>query len=473
MTKKRKYFKKNKKFLFFSASWFIIGFCFTAVFLTSFLFISIQFIYKNKSFEGVFVEKTYVGGKTKEEIKRIFDKKNSIVENSTFTFSYEDKNATVSAQKINIGYDSKLITEQAISIGKTRNTLTNFYIILDAYINGIYLPPSYTFSNEKLKEELGEIHEEIYSEPIEALFTVESNKVVAFKESADGKTIDYDSLNEILGERVKDITKSNKEQHFKINIPVKTLKPKMTTEEVNNLGIVEIVGQGISFFRGSIQNRIHNIGLAASKMNGILIAPGEVFSFNNTVGDISKDTGFKEAYVIQNGKTILGDGGGVCQVSTTLFRAAVNAGLPIKERYPHAYRVYYYEQDSFPGMDATVFHPNVDLKFKNDMKNHILIQTIVDYNNLSLTFLLYGKKDDRVVNISKPVITKQTSPPQPIYQDDSELPKDTIKQIEHEAPGANVYFTRTVTKNGEKPVQETFYSNYRPWAAVYLKGTKE
>src|SRR5205085_743367 len=128
---------------------------------------------------------------------------------------------------------------------------------------------------------------------------------------------------------------------------------------------------------------------------GVLIAPGQVFSFSKAIGEVSSFTGYKQAYVIENGKTVLGDGGGVCQVSTTLFRAALNAGLPIVERHPHAYRVQYYEEDSGPGIDAAVYVPSVDLKFKNDTGHHILIQAYADVENLRLTFDLYGANDGR------------------------------------------------------------------------------
>ena len=169
----------------------------------------------------------------------------------------------------------------------------------------------------------------------------------------------------------------------------------------------------------------------------------------------------------------MGDGGGVCQVSTTLFRAALAAGLPITERHQHAYRVGYYEEDSGPGIDAAVYSPSVDLKFKNDTGGHILIQSYVDRVNMRITFQLYGTKDGREVNISTPVILSQSPAPEPLYQDDPNLPKGEIKQVDFAAAGANVYFTRSVKKDGKITISDKFVSNYRPWQAVFLRGTKE
>jgi vancomycin resistance protein YoaR len=234
-----------------------------------------------------------------------------------------------------------------------------------------------------------------------------------------------------------------------------------------------MIGFGKSDFSGSINERIHNLILAASKFNGVLIAPNKVFSFNETVGDISSLSGYKPAYIIKDGKTILGDGGGVCQVSTTLFRAALNAGLPIVERHAHAYRVHYYENDSKPGLDATVFSPYVDLKIKNDTPAYILIQTEVDKKNNLLFFYLFGKKDQREVNLSPITVWDVVSPPEPKYQDDPTLKKGTIKQIEWAAWGAKSSFNYKVTKKGEIIFEKTFFSSYRPWPAVFLVGTAD
>jgi vancomycin resistance protein YoaR len=243
------------------------------------------------------------------------------------------------------------------------------------------------------------------------------------------------------------------------------------TEEVNDLGIKELLGRGISYFRGSIASRIHNIQIASSRLNGILIPPGETFSFNQTLGEVSQATGYKEAYIIKEGRTILGDGGGVCQVSTTFFRATLDAGLPIIERAPHAYRVYYYEQNSQVGVDATVWEPSPDLKIKNDTPAHILVQAYVNPSQYRLTFEFYGTSDGRKATISKSRIWDQTPPPPDLYQDDPTLPTGTTKQIDWSAWGAKVAFDWKVERGGEILQERTFYSSYRPWQAVFLRGT--
>ena len=456
-----------------SAYWFAVGFILSSALLASAVLFYFQFTYKNRVIPGVFVDNVYIGEKTKSEIEKIFSEKNEVIGKNTFIFATDGLEATVSAKTLNIGYDINLIREQSINLAKTKNLLSDTYIILSSYINGEFLSPSYTFNRASLEKELDSIQESIYQEPVDAQFKVSNNRVVAFRESSNGKTINFEELEGKLRQSIPDLIKNKKSNIARVDIPIRITEPNVTTKEANDLGIVEIIGEGKSTFFGSIPNRAHNIFLAASRISGILVAPNEEFSFNKALGDISKFTGYKEAYIIQNGKTVLGDGGGVCQVSTTLFRAILNSGLPITERHAHAYRVGYYEQDSPPGFDATVFSPSVDLKFKNDTGTHILIQSYVDPSNMSLTFTLFGKKDGRQVSISKPIITNVSAAPAPLYQDDPNLQKGIVKQVDFAAPGGRSQFSRTVTKEGKVIISDTFVSSYRAWQAIFIRGTKE
>ena len=294
-------------------------------------------------------------------------------------------------------------------------------------------------------------------------FNSTSGRVSAFQPAQEGRELDIEKTTTFIqlalgGERSKTIT-----------LPVKTIEPKIKTSEVNDLGIKELLGRGISHFAGSIPNRIYNVGLTATRINGVLIPPNSTFSFNNTVGDITEATGFKKAYVIKEGRTVLDDGGGVCQDSTTLFRAVLNAGLPVVKRTAHAYRVGYYEQGFPPGLDATVFYPSVDFQFKNDTGHHILIQAAV--TGTTLTIDLYGSSDGRESSLTTPVITDHTPAPPELRQDDPTLPKGTIKQVDWAAAGAKVSFERTVKRGEETLINETWKSNYKPWQAIYLVGT--
>lgn len=469
--------KKTKETYFVkimsSVFWFLTGVTLATFFLTSFVYAFFRIAYRNVVYPGVTINNIDFGGKTSKQVMDYFEKKNDLAGNTFFSLMYEDKAATVSAREINLGYDSKLLAIQAIGIGRSKDYFSDISIILQAYTNGVYLKPSFTYSEEKLKEKIDPIVKGVEKKPIDAQFKFENNRVTTFKPSKDGLSVDIPELIKQISSKSNIAVSSNKQKIITINIPTKIAKPSITTDEVNDLGIKELIGTGTSLFQHSIQNRIYNVTLASTRLNGILIKPGEIFSFNNALGDISSFTGYQQAYIIQNGRTVLGDGGGVCQVSTTLFRAALDAGLPITERWAHAYRVGYYEQDSGPGLDATVYSPINDLKFKNDTENYILMQTEIDPTILKLTFYLYGTNDGRISTVNKPVILSQSPPPPPLYQDDPTLSKGVVKQVDFAAYGANVYFTRQVTKNGKVIISDKFVSNYKPWQEVYLRGTKE
>lgn len=466
---KKKHVKKASSVIF----WFSTGALISLFLILSFSYIVFQNLYKEKIYPGIKINGVDFGRKTEAEIKNYFTQKNAKVGDAAFIFNFEDEVATVSAKEIDFGYDEILLAYQAMSIGRSYDPITNISLIFQAYTTGVELSPAYKYSEEKLYSRLNPIIEKVNEEPIEAVFTFENGRVTEFKPSRDGREIDKNELNQQLLSKARLILNYTSQKIVIIPIPIKIINPNLTTDKVNKMGIKELIGTGTSLFQHSIENRIYNINLAASRLNGILVAPGETFSFAKAIGDVSSFTGYKQAFVIQNGKTVLGDGGGVCQVSTTLFRAALNGGLPIEERNAHAYRVSYYEQDSPPGIDATVYVPSVDLRFRNDTSHHILIQTLVDPGELRLTFNLYGTGDGRISEITTPIVTSVVPAPEPKYEDDPTLPKGQTKQVDFAAAGAKVSFSRTVTKNGKVLISETFNSNYRPWQAIYLRGTKE
>lgn len=455
------------------AFWFSTGAVIALFLISSFSYIAFQHYYKEKIYPGIKINGVNFGQKSRTEVTSYFVEKNTEASNASFVFTFENKSATLSAKDIDFGYDEKLLTEQALSIGRSNDPITNLSLIFQAYTVGIDLSPAYRFSEEKLYEKLDPLIKDINEKPVEAVFTFENGRVTEFKASSDGREVNKQELGQQIISKAKLILNYTSQKIVIIPIPITKLKPSLTTDKVNQMGIKELIGVGTSLYQHSIESRVYNVGLAASRINGILIPPGKTFSFAEAVGDVSSLTGYKQAYVISGGKTVLGDGGGVCQVSTTIFRAALNAGLPIVERHPHAYRVGYYEEDSPPGIDATVYVPSVDFKFKNDTGHHILIQTINDPVEQRLTFMLYGTSDGRISNITTPVITSQSPAPEPRYEDDPSLPKGQIKQIDFAAAGAKTSFSRTVTKNGKVIISETFNSNYRPWQAVFLRGTKE
>lgn len=307
-------------------------------------------------------------------------------------------------------------------------------------------------------------------DPIDAVFKFQNGQVTEFKPAQNGIIVNPDSLSQEIMASFINLEKSNEKQE-KLIPSFESIEPKIKNSDVNDLGIKELLGKGTSTFWHSSAIRNINIIKGSSIVNRILVAPGDTFSFVKSLGEVSLAAGYKQAYIIRQGKTELDVGGGVCQVSTTLFRAMLDAGLNITERKNHAYRVSYYEEDSKPGFDATVFIPSPDLKFVNDTAHHVLIQSVLDMDNRRLTYEIYGTSDGRKVNISNYRQWDSTPPPPDVWIDDPTLPAGKVVKDEQAIRGLKTAFDWTVTdKDGNILHQKTFQSNFAAWAAVYRRG---
>jgi vancomycin resistance protein YoaR len=301
------------------------------------------------------------------------------------------------------------------------------------------------------------------------IFNDETRQLDVMEDSRVGRTLDIDASIATINEAV------TRGEHT-VALVVNEAQPRVAaTTTGQELGITELIWAETSYFYGSSAERIQNIEAAARQYHGILIAPGETFSMGQYLGDVSLENGFAEALIIYGGRTIKGVGGGVCQVSTTLFRAAFNAGFPIVERTPHAYRVSYYEQNAsggvdprLAGLDATVYFPLVDFKFTNDSPYWILMETYMGSG--SLTWKFYSTKDGRSVTYETSGPTDVVSAPAPLFEENPELKKNEMKQVDWAANGADVSVTRTVWKDGAVYFQDTITTHYEPWRAICQYG---
>lgn len=325
--------------------------------------------------------------------------------------------------------------------------------------DGIY----YDINEELLKKLTFELRAIVDNKPRAKVTKFEGDKVLEFNINQEGSVLDESKFRREFRNKLFAGEKT-------MNLPSVKIGSNFSKE---SYGITHLLAEGRSKFLGSINSRVHNLNLAAEKINGTLVAPGEEFSFLNTVGPISSSTGFQTAYIISQGRTVLGEGGGVCQTSTTLFRAILNSGLPITARYPHAYRVGYYEQDAKPGLDASVYYPSLDLKFKNDTDRYILIQAEVDKSKYEMVFYLFGTKDGREVKITEPQLFGYIPAPAPEYVEDKNLKPGEVKQVDFAASGITSTYERVVTKKGEELYKDNFKTTYSPWKAIYLKGPKK
>ncbi len=294
-----------------------------------------------------------------------------------------------------------------------------------------------------------------------------SGSLVTVADSVTGRTLDVTAtLAVIEGAAAGDVPSGRSAE-----LPVLDVRPKIATEDGANLGIVELIGEGVTSYAGSSAAREQNIAVGTAQFDGLLIEPGETFSFNDYLGEVTKEKGYEEGIIIWGNTTKADVGGGLCQVSSTAFRAAFWAGLPIVERTPHSFRVSYYEPPK--GLDATIYSPYVDLKWSNDTGHYILIQTYVDRDANKVTFRYYGTNPGRTVEMEGPIEANPAPHGPAVYRDDPTLPKGEKKQIEWAKDGLDVTVYRIIKENGVEVRRDTFFSRYLPWQAVYLVGTKE
>lgn len=251
------------------------------------------------------------------------------------------------------------------------------------------------FNGEEIKNYLVSLAPAINRQPVNAVLAYEAGKVKEFALSKDGIVLKID-------ESVLKIKEALVGGEKKISLEIERIKPQITTESIENLGITSLLAKGESDFAGSPKSRVHNIKIGAAKFNGVLLKPGEEFSFNAILGEVDEKGGYLPELVIKQNKTTPEYGGGICQVSTTAFRGAMFAGLEILERAPHSFPVRYYNPQGF---DATVYPPSPDFKFKNDTPAHLLIQTKI--KGTKIFFEFYGTSDGRTVKLDGPRILEQ------------------------------------------------------------------
>ena len=262
-----------------------------------------------------------------------------------------------------------------------------------------------------------------------------------------------------------------------INLQFTEIDPEVTDDMTGeDLGITELIYQDISYFYGSDAARVQNIETASAQFHGLLIAPGETFSMADALGNVSLENGYAEALIIYGDQTIQGVGGGVCQVSTTLFRTAFFAGFPIVERHAHAYRVGYYEyrrdgtkDPNLAGLDATVYVPIVDLKFTNDTGHWLLMETYMG-EYYSLTWKFYSTKDGRTVVWETSGLTNVVEAPEPLYRENEDLEEGEIVKVDYAADGADITITRTVYKDDLVYFADSYYTHFQPWQAIFEYG---
>lgn len=319
-----------------------------------------------------------------------------------------------------------------------------------------------------LAARLAPIAEEINYPPRDATLAWDDG-LYAASEGYAGVEVDLDTL-------ITSVATAAVSEERVVELPLRYTPPTITGTNLDALGITELVATGSSSFVGSSEARARNVLVAAEHVSQALIPPGGTFSFNAALGPITPEQGYVE------GKIIAGDwyasdlGGGVCQVSTTVFRAALFAGLPFIEWHPHTFRLGFYELDGWPpGMDAAIYQPNtpdeteLDLVCTNPTGGWLLLQLRVAGE--TVTAALYGPPTGREVEVSAPQLGEPIPPPEPIERSSGDLPGGYREQVQIAQSGVEVVMTRRVVQEGILLAEDGFVSRYEPQADITLVGT--
>jgi len=339
-----------------------------------------------------------------------------------------------------------------------KNDVSNNGLGVDKIVVDLDSEKFFSFLKEKISPE-------IEREPTKPQFEFKDDKVSFFSPGSDGLKINQ-------GKTFDNVLNSFVMKDFSQVLLSVEISKTDDVGNTNDMGIKELIGSGHSNFAGSPTNRRHNIKVGAEKLNGLIIKPGEEFSLVTALGPTTAEAGYLPELVIKGNKTVPEYGGGLCQVATTMFRAALGTGLPITERKNHSYRVSYYEP---AGTDATIYSPRPDLKFKNDTNHNILIQARFEGAN-DMYFDFWGTSDGRLSTTTYPVIYNIVRPGPTQIIETTDLKPGEKKCTERAHSGAEAYFDYFVTYNpgteSENKVENRFYSKYVPWREVCLVGVE-
>ncbi|HLD20654.1 MAG TPA: VanW family protein [Patescibacteria group bacterium] len=328
-----------------------------------------------------------------------------------------------------------------------------------------------TLLDQPLAVWVSSITQEVNQIARDARLNVENGRVVDFVESLEGRALNENQLKEDLLAMMAVV---QEEPLGPIELVVDVTQPVTTTSDVNDLGIDEILGVGTSSYRGSPTNRRGNIQNGVDLLNGILIAPGETFSLLAALSPFTYENGYLPELVIKGDKIIPEIGGGLCQIGTTTFRAAMNSGLPIVARQNHSLVVSYYNDPSNgnPGTDATIYEPAPDFKFLNDTEHYILFQAENLTDSQELQFTFWGTNDGREASYSPPVVSRWIPVGETVYTETLDL-EPSVEQCQGSHIGADASFVYTVVSAEGETFETLFESHYRPLPRICLVGVEE
>lgn len=392
------------------------------VFLIALIFLMLPFIIQGEDllvFPGVRVEGLELGGKNQAEAFKVFESIDEKVGTRGINFVIEDvagdlpEEITTRYEEMGITLDKEKMWQDAVAVGRDGNWWTNILMRWHAKRKGYVLSLRLKIDEERAEKFLQEKTKPWYEEPRDASLEVTEDDKITIIPHEYGRGVDLDAAMRDLQEEIS----YRPGLPLGVTLQLTPIEPKRLTEDVEKYQITELIDGFTTVFNQNEKNRTQNIHLAAECIDGYLIEPGGVFSFNEVVGPRTKEAGYSDAKIFVQNEVVPGIGGGVCQVSSTIYIAALKAELEIVERYPHSKTVSYLA----PGLDATVVYGYRDVKFRNNTEGHLLIKCHVEKNRLMVKIYGKEKKREGTVEIkSRRVCEIQ---PDTIFLEDPDVPQ--------------------------------------------------
>lgn len=360
----------------------------------------------------------------------------------------------------------------AIAFGDRTWTLTPADLMAALVLPDAPSLASPSLDPDALRERLAPIATEVDEPPHDATVAWDGGLYVT-SEGHAGTTVDLDRL-------VAKVAAAAFADERTVELPVTYSAPVVDASNLGALNVTTLLARGDSSFAGSTEARATNVAVAVGHIGSQLTPPGGICSFNASLGPITPEQGYVEGKIIRDNWFASDLGGGVCQVSTTVFRAALLAGLPFAVWRPHSFRVSFYELDGWsPGMDAVIYQPNqdedasseVDLQFVNPTDAWLLLQ--VSIVGETVIAEVYGAPTDYEVEVSDPVMSEPIPVPPPQERPNPELPEGVREQVQVAQEGLEVTVTRRVMRDGELVSEDTFFSPYQPQPAIFEVGAGE
>ncbi|SCY94792.1 VanW family protein [Alkaliphilus peptidifermentans] len=409
-------------------------------------------------YNNIYIESVDVGQLTKEEaLERIEEIFQEQLENYKILLEFNEKQWEFHYSLLGYHYEYEEAVEKAYNVGRSGSTWERLTKIYSLRSNQEFIQLEASYNQEAFDKIVLEVKDEVNIKPINAVVKRRNGKFII-----EDDVVGYEIDEFLLKEEIRISIEAFSTEY--IEIPTNVIKAQVTTADLNN--IQNVLGEFKTSFSANDKGRNTNIALAASQINGVLLMPNDVFSFNNQTGERGEDKGYQKAPVIVNGQLVQGLGGGICQVSTTLYNAVVRSNLEIIQRQNHSLPVAYVPL----GHDATVAFGHIDFQFMNNTEYPVYLESYVEGNQIHIG--LYGKKvEDITVQLHSEVI--ETIQPRITTKEDPSLYIGE-KRIEKEAKqGYRVNTYKIYLKDGKELNRELISNDYyTPVHGIVIEGRK-